>query len=142
MDFEATTQNMSSSGTPRSHLIPTNSIDSSQSNICSSEYVEYCSSEYVEYHSPNRIVDADLSRSMDRDDKHAEASGLIMEASMGESLIAGEIKTSEMHSSVHSGDLGQSANIENQRKLSDNETFGTLICTRQDVSICSLSSGS
>ena len=96
MEFEATTLSMSASSTPRSPLVP---ADSSQSNISSSEYNQYCS--------PICIVGADLSRSMDRDDKCAEISGVIMEESMGESLTAGELKTSKMHSSVHSDDLVQ-----------------------------------
>ena len=44
---------------------------------------------------------------MDRDDKCTETSDAIMEESMGESSITGEFKINEMHSSIHSGDLGR-----------------------------------
>ena len=40
---------------------------------------------------------------------------------MGESLIARQLKTSKMHSSVHSCDLGIVLILKNLRKLSDNE---------------------
>ena len=81
------------------------------------------------------IAGADLSRSMDSDDKCVETSGVIMEESMGESSITGELKTIEIHSSVHSGDLGQALILKYQRKISDIIPFGTSLCTRQDVSI-------
>ena len=64
---------MSSSGKPGPPLVPTDSADSSQSNICNSEYIQY--------RSPICIVGADSSRSMDSNDKCAETSGVIMEES-------------------------------------------------------------
>ena len=42
MDFEATTQTMLSSGAPGFHLVPTDSADSCQASIGSSEYNQYC----------------------------------------------------------------------------------------------------
>ena len=83
MEFEATTQGMSPFGKPGPHLVPTDSAYFSQSNISSSEYNQY----------PSLIcVGAHLSRSTDIDDKCAETSGIIMEESMSEGLITGELK--------------------------------------------------
>ena len=71
MEYEATTQSMSSSGTPGSHLVPIDSADSSQLNSVSSEYSQY--------YSTICITGANLSRIMNRDDKCAETSDVIIE---------------------------------------------------------------
>ena len=75
---------------------------------------------------------------MDSNDKYVETSSVIIEKSMGESSIARQQKTSKMHSSVHSCDLGIVLILKNFRKLSNNKKnnpFGRSYCTRQDVSI-------
>ena len=46
-----------------------------------------------------------------------------MEESMGESSIIGELKTNEMHSSVHSGELGQALIHKTQRKTMKHYSF-------------------